>query len=158
MTISMRFALTVRGRFTPEEDVRARMKEVRAALDREGLDGAVYMMCDGIELIGEHEHDFVDQLLAYIVDGLDDIVQGKPFVTGFPDQPLQLGIRTTREVITVTVDHKKAVAPRREFLRELYGLCRRFFDLMLVLYPSGWDEPYVKKLQELSQKHPDVFA
>ncbi len=154
----MRFALNVGNSFVPEEELKSQANQIVTSLDRRNLDGALYVTCNGIEVIGESEHDLIDQLLCYIVNDIDAIFRGEEFKTYFPDQPLPLTINTKRDNIFITVGHKRAMAPRRVFLRELYHLCRRFFELMLILFPSGWDESYLKALKALPPRYPDILG
>jgi hypothetical protein len=157
-TIQMRFSLKIGGAFLSEEAVHARARETRAPLDQGPLLGALHVTCKGVDVLGEAECDEIVDLFSYIVNGIDAIFRGEPFSTYFPDMPIQLTIVTRHDLVFISVGKRRAAAPRGEFLRELYDVCRRFFELMLVLFPSGWDEPYLKKVKALRDQYPEFLA
>lgn len=156
--VAMDFSFKAGEKFLREGDNRADVKAALRSSSKNGVEGAIYLTCDGIEIMGEQECDLVDHLFAYVADGLDAMLRGEEFTTFFPDQPLRLSISTKRDSIVVVVGQKRAVVPRDEFLRELYQLCRRFYELMLFLFPSGADEPYLKALKLMPSSYPLILS
>ncbi len=152
------FSFKVGDRFLREKDIRADVKAARRSSSKNGIDGAIYLTCDGVEIMGEREWDLVNHLFAYLIDGLDAMLRGEEFNTSFPDQPLRLKITTKRDVIVVVVGERRAVVPRHDFLRELYQACRRFYELMLFLFPSGADEHYLKSLKLMPARYPLILS
>jgi hypothetical protein len=155
--VAMDFAFKAGNRFLREKDIRADVKAALRSSSKNGIDGAIYWACDGVEIMGEHECDLVDHLFAYVTDGLDTMLRGEEFTTFFPDQPLRLSVTTKRDSVVVLVGEKRAVAPRDEFLTELHQLCLRFYELMLFLFPSGGDEAYVKALKLMPTRYPLIL-
>jgi hypothetical protein len=72
--------------------------------------------------------------------------------------PLQLSITPLHDFVLFSVGDRKSKAHRIEFLQELYGVCRRFYELMSRVFPSGWDAPNLKKLVELPARYPEVLG
>lgn len=56
------------------------------------LNGALCLSIHGEPIITELEWDVLDQLWAYVVDGLKKLDQESTWSTFFPDQPIQLSI------------------------------------------------------------------
>ena len=156
--VEMDFAFKTGNNFVREKAIRADVKAALRSSTKSGIEGALYLACDGIEIMGEQEWDFLDQLFAYLTDGLDTMLRGEDFATFFPDQPLRLSITTKRDVVVVIVGEKRAIVPCDEFLRELHHLCLRFYELMLFLFPSGADEPYLKALRQMPKRYPLILS
>ena len=156
--VAMDFAFKAGNKFLREKDIRAEVKAALRSSSKNGIEGAIYWRCDGVEIMGEQECDLVDHLFAYVTDGLDAMLRGEEFATFFPDQPLRLSITTKRDVVVVIVGEKRAIVPCDEFLRELHHLCLRFYELMLFLFPSGADEPYLKALRLMPTRYPLILS
>ena len=156
--VAMDFSFKTQNRFLREKDIRADVKAALRSSSKNGIEGAIYWSCDGVEIMGEQECDLVDHLFAYVTDGLDAMLRGEEFATFFPDQPLRLSITTRRDSIVVIVGGKRAIVPCDEFLRELHRLCIRFYELMLFLFPSGADEPYLKALRLMPTRYPRILS
>ena len=58
--------------------------------DPDYIEGAIELTVNGVVLIDKSMWDLVDQLWAYIINGLIDVNEGKEFKTSFPDQPIEL--------------------------------------------------------------------
>jgi hypothetical protein len=150
----MAFSLKIGDAFIREEQLRSMVSGLARKLDQDNLEGALYFTVDGREILGEQEWDVIDSLLAYIINDIEAAIGGKEFTTYFPDQPLELKIKTVHDKVTISVNNKKAVVDREDFFRVLYSLCKRFFDLMMAVYPSGWYAPYETRLKKLLLQHP----
>ncbi len=58
--------------------------------DKNYIEGAIVCSINGRELFQLRHYDLIDQLWAYIVDGLNKLQEGKTYDVFFPDQPLRL--------------------------------------------------------------------
>lgn len=58
--------------------------------NKDYIEGAIVCSISGRELFQLKHYDLIDQLWAYIVDGLSKLRDGKDFDVFFPDQPLRL--------------------------------------------------------------------
>ena len=58
--------------------------------DEDYIEGAIELKVNGVMLIDSSMWDYVDQLWAYLVEGVVAIKNGKTFSTYFPDQPIRI--------------------------------------------------------------------
>lgn len=80
------------------------------------IEGAIVLKINNCEIIGLEQWDLVDQLWAYLLDGIERIDSGREFKTFFPDQPLLLEIKKiNQELVIITVGKVKTVVPYDEF-------------------------------------------
>ena len=81
--------------------------------DEYHIDGAIDLVINGKRLLGFEDWDLVDQLWAYLIDGLFSVFEsGKPFQTFFPDQPLKLQISraTVSRLVFSVGDHSENIS------------------------------------------------
>ncbi|MCE3607862.1 hypothetical protein LXA47_30305 [Massilia sp. P8910] len=61
--------------------------------DPKYVKGAIILTLDGKIILDESLWDDVNWFWPYIANGLPDILEGKDFQTGFPDQPITFSIK-----------------------------------------------------------------
>jgi hypothetical protein len=104
--------------------------------DEDYIEGAIELSINGRSLLTREDWDCVDQLWAYLVDGLASIQIGKPFKTYFPDQPIEVSftpeVRSERVKVQVTINKNRvdASAGLSVFIMEMAREARRFFERM----------------------------
>lgn len=150
MELRMTFSLKVGPNFVSEEKLLTMKKDLPKFLNRNYLEGAIYIEWNGELLMGEEKHDYIDQLLCYILNDIDQILTGVPFVTYFPDQPLELELKPHNALLLVRIGEKQADIPLETFFQAFYGLCLRFFTLLKQIYPSA-NQSYSKYMHILSE-------
>jgi len=84
VTVECRSYLLIDNEFVPIETVKSRPHDIQY------IEGAIELSVNGVRMIDRSVCDLVDQLWAYIVNGLDNLSQGRAHHCHFPDQPLQL--------------------------------------------------------------------
>lgn len=110
------------------------------APDESYIEGAVELVIDDLLLLGTAEHDYVDQLWAYLADGLAAVAAGRAFSTYLPDQPVEVSVVPfgSRVTVTVMVDGmRRASVDRREFLDAMVHAARTFFGRMCEIAPGN---------------------
>jgi hypothetical protein len=116
------------------------------------IDGAIEWKVGSEEIISLEHWDLVDQLWAYIINGLDHLTHSKDFETTFPDQPLRLRFRRRSSYsIEVTVGDTMRVVPADEFFAALHEGARHFFAEMIRLVPkkrAAWEHE-IRRIDEL---------
>jgi len=120
--------------------------------DSDYLEGAIVCTIDGRGLLGLEHWDLVDQLWAYIVNGLIVLDQENHFTCCFPDQALRLRFdKIGQDLVRVTVgdeSHEVESAALRSVLKQ--G-AMDFFSVMKAVHPAAsetWDE-YLSKANTL---------
>lgn len=113
------------------------------------IEGAIDLVINGTRLLGFEDWDLVDQLWAYLLDGLFSVFQsGKPFEIFFPDQPLKLQLsRATEHRINFSVGNHSANVSATSLLFVLAQGGQDFIKEIRRLAPSSsasWN-PYVDK-------------
>jgi hypothetical protein len=111
--------------------------------DPDYIEGAIVWEIDHQSLLTSRHWDLVDQLWAYIADGVDKLRHGLEFETYFPDQPLLLRFkRLNRHSIEVTIGRDRFVVHEAPFFASLTDGGSHFFSQMLKLLPqfeSTWN-------------------
>ncbi|MEJ7596461.1 MAG: hypothetical protein WKG01_01020 [Kofleriaceae bacterium] len=82
--------------------------------DEDYIEGAIELTIDYKPLLTTAQVDYVDQLWAYLITGMaEEVAQGKPFSTLFPDCPIEVALRPEleRQQIVVGVDLKQKRGP-----------------------------------------------
>ncbi|MCA8272687.1 hypothetical protein LGN17_09190 [Burkholderia sp. AU30280] len=101
--------------------------------DSDYIEGAIELCVNGVVIIDKTMWDCVDQLWAYLAEGVVCIAKGDGFKTYFPDQPIEIsfGIQGGKVIVAVTVyETVKVVVDRSEFVSEMKRLAVEFFEGM----------------------------
>lgn len=107
------------------------------------IEGAVCLDVNGTQVLTLEMWDLIDQLWAYVVQGLEEIQQQNAWRTYFPDQPLELSFKTDarRQIITIEVNPDtgsiKASAQYDEFFSLMGDEARNFFLKMKQIAPAN---------------------
>jgi hypothetical protein len=129
------FLRSVDGSFVRLEDC------VRPLPDSEYVEGAIELTVDGVEIMGLHEWDYVDQLWSYIVDMMHDLRASGRAVTFFPDQPIELSFEKTGQRVLVSCragdEVRRASVPAEELPDALRAEAQRFFTALSALIPEN---------------------
>ncbi|WP_175857546.1 hypothetical protein [Burkholderia anthina] len=99
--------------------------------DPDYIEGAIELSVDGVVLLDRSMWDCVDQLWAYLTEGLVCISRGEGFKTYFPDQPIEIkfAVHGSSVVFSVTVNETvKVVVDRFEFISEMKRFAIEFFE------------------------------
>lgn len=97
------------------------------------IEGAIELCVNGVVVLDKTMWDCVDQLWAYLVEGVMCIARGEGFKTYFPDQPIEMsfGVQGGDVVVAVTVHETvKVIVDRSEFVSEMRRLAVEFFECM----------------------------
>ena len=151
MAIEVNTYLVTGGAYLPLADVR------EPIADPDYIEGAIELTIDGRAIITRAEWDLVDQLWAYLIDGVVEVASGRSFSTGFPDQAVKLRFTVNPEDDTVTVEvhyprmgrDARATLPRREFVGAMASAAEPVFIRLIELAP-GNREGYERVLQQLA--------
>jgi hypothetical protein len=105
------------------------------------VEGAIELVVDGIEVIGQAEWDLVDQLWAYIADMLKQLREKNEVRTGFPDAARDLVIRRTSPgrvlVACESSNPRQAPAVEADLVRALAEAGIAFFEKVSKLLPEN---------------------
>nr|WP_175799877.1 hypothetical protein [Burkholderia anthina] len=99
--------------------------------DPDYIEGAIELSVDGVVLLDRSMWDCVDQLWAYLTEGLMCISRGEGFETYFPDQPIEIkfAVHGNSVIFSVTVSEAvKVVVDRFEFISEMRRFAIEFFE------------------------------
>lgn len=111
--------------------------------DVDYVEGALHISVNGIDLLTTDEWDYIDQLWAYMVDGMLEVNKGNSFEFYFPDQPIQVSfLLQGREKVLVTVfvnEKKSALISLVEFNQCFKKSAQDFFRKMIELLPEHKD-------------------
>ncbi len=101
------------------------------------INGAIICRINNQKLFNETHWDLVDQLWAYILQGLESLQSDTDFSIYFPDQPLQLSFCLLNpKVVEVILGNKQFRFERTIFFRTLALGAENFFLRMKVLLPN----------------------
>lgn len=134
MNYAIRSLIKIGTHFVPVEDVTPK------TVDADYVEGAIAWSVGDVHLLSETHWDLVDQLWAYMIDGVVELHESGTFETYFPDQPLRLGfIRRGANRIEVVIGEKKHIVDRELFLASLVDGGKHFFTKMQELVPNRKD-------------------
>ncbi|GAB5406231.1 MAG: hypothetical protein Aurels2KO_44620 [Aureliella sp.] len=132
------------------DDFRGKLK------DEHNIVGWIELRDGENQILGREHWDLVDQLWAYIIDGLVTIDEGADkWKSYFPDQPLLIELsRTSRSTLCVTIGGQSFTVNYRKIKNELARVGLDFFERMSVLVPASsdvWDQ-YIEKCRSLTSE------
>lgn len=108
--------------------------------DTEYVEGAIECSLDGQNIFTTAEWDLVDQLWAYIIDGLKEAKLGRQYDGYFPDQPLRLAfIPIGPDQVQVVVGRRVYSVRLRRLLVTMQAGAIEFFDKMRALNKAADD-------------------
>lgn len=100
-------------------------------LDEDYIEGAIELTVNRKPILIREQVDYVDQLWAYLITGLEEISEGRDFSTCYPDMPVEITLRPTGKIVTIKVDRKKSVSeatlPLAEFRPAMIAAATAFF-------------------------------
>jgi hypothetical protein len=88
-------------------------------LDEDYIEGAIELTVNRKPILLREQVDYVDQLWAYLITGLEEISEGRDFSTYYPDMPVEIVLRPSNKLVTIRVDRKKSVSEATLPLAEL---------------------------------------
>jgi len=110
--------------------------------DPDYIEGAIELTINHKPILRREMVDYVDQLWAYLVDGLGEVVAGRECATGYPDMPIDIVLRPQGKLVNVAVSsesHKwdaDADASVTELVSSLVPAGTLFFERLRRLVPS----------------------
>jgi hypothetical protein len=119
--------------------------------DPRHIDGAIVLVVDGVAIIGQEQWDLIDQLWIYIVNGLEQVVNGKTYQSSFPDSATELSLQpiTTTHQIKMTVGDKSITHNSQELGNALLdGATHCLSELSRIM---GKPDAYRDELERISQ-------
>src|SRR5579872_1274763 len=75
-------------------------------VDPDYIEGAIDLTIDHKPILRRELVDYVDQLWAYLVDGLGEVVAGREFSTGYPDMPIDIVLLPQGSNVNISVRSK----------------------------------------------------
>jgi hypothetical protein len=127
--------LKVADTLVPVEDFRG------PVLDEDYIEGSIELSVEHIDLLTRDMVDYIDQLWAYLIRGLGEVVAGTEFSTFYPDMPLQVMLRPQGRDVTIIVDPPKlnhvASVPIASLVAAMVPAGTRFFERLRQYAPSN---------------------
>jgi hypothetical protein len=142
--------LEVKGALVPAAAAGAPIEDV------EYIRGAIDCTVNGHQLLTVQMVDLVDQLWAYLADGMTKANEGKAFSCYFPDQPIKFELEPlSGGLLRVTVkarQERTATVAKREFLSAMARAGRSFYGHLVSLIPSerATYTPYMEQLEAVA--------
>ena len=106
------------------------------------IEGFIELTVNGVKLIDNSMHDYIDDLWSYFSEGLASIYKGEDFKTYFPDQPIEVKFEKCRnnKHILLTVNCHEEISVeigKKEFFRVMKLHAEMFFDKLKQIAPSS---------------------
>ena len=104
------------------------------------INGAITISINGNEFMTFELWDLVDQLWAYIAEGIASISRNKEFETYFPDQPIKLSfIPLNKYAVKLTLDRSgttiESIVNKQLFIKSASEAGMLFFSSLKQLLP-----------------------
>lgn len=111
--------------------------------DSEYIEGAIELTINGVELINVDMWDYIDQLWAYIVNGLLEVSNGNDFKTYFPDQPIEMSFECLYgDIIKLTLmcnEETSVVVSKKSLINAIKEHLYQFFNVLSIKAPINAD-------------------
>lgn len=106
-----------------------KLNNISNLLDFNYLNGAIYLEYSGSVLMDYRMWDLVDQLWAYFLNLIEEVLEKKKGSFYFPDQPLKVEMKeVSYEWILFRVGQDSSITlPKNDFLHSLVHGAERFF-------------------------------
>ena len=144
--------------FFVDIDNMAEVSRIKDSLDLDYLEGVLYMEYNGHIMMGFTLFDSVDQLWAYLLNMIEELLKSKKAKTYFPDQPIEviMEVVSDQDLIFSLDVHtvSKWKLPTYEFLKALLLGAKDFFEKMILLLGKD-GETYLhdlRRVRELEKK------
>jgi hypothetical protein len=122
------------------------LKEIYENLDFQYLNGAICLKYYGESMLDMRYWDLVDQLWAYVMNLIEEVLQKGEGSVYFPDQPVKIILRpTTKELLLFSIEGSEVtnyVLPKNDFLIALVQGAEQFFTCMTDTFSSDCDYSY----------------
>lgn len=106
--------------------------------DKDYIEGAIVCIISGRTLFQLKHYDLIDQLWAYIVEGLSKLRDGKDYDAFFPDQPLRIRFKLISPCcVEVSVGDETNRVDYDNFRSTLKNGAVEFFTKMKEVYPEA---------------------
>ena len=126
--------------------------------DIDYIEGAIILKINSVTILSLETWDYIDQLWAYIINGLETIMLKENYFTYFPDQAIGFSLETKgKDLVKVSIDYdngRSAVISKNDFILCICEEGRKFFNKMLNLVPSyksSWVE-YIDKINKIEKQ------
>lgn len=90
-------------------------------LDEDYFEGALELSIENKPLLTREQVDYPDQLWAYLIEGLEQLVAGREFSTYYPDMPVKIVLRPQGEHVTIGVDTRNRIVEASVLIGDLFG-------------------------------------
>ncbi|CAM4490392.1 hypothetical protein [Paenibacillus tarimensis] len=133
------------------------LNAIHKDLDFHYLNGAICLKYYGDSILDMRYWDLVDQLWAYIMNLIDDVLQKGEGSLYFPDQPVKITLRqTSKELMLFSVEGSEIttfVLPKNDFLIALVHGADQFFTYMTNTFGSDCEYSYeLGRIDRLKQE------
>jgi hypothetical protein len=122
--------------------------------DSDYVEGAIELTINGVELVNKSMWDYVDQLWAYIIQGVNSLTKGEKFSTYFPDQPIELVFNPLNDYNVEVIVHcggtKRVVISKRELIDALRVSGKNFLLHLSNIAPENKDT-YAEMIKAVSR-------
>jgi len=128
------------------------MKSALQQLDLNYLNGAIIMEVHANSIMNFNHWDLVDQLWAYLINTVEELLKNNEGSTFFPEQPIKFKLKTiASNSILVTIDDGKEtnqLVDKRAFLSKLLTSAERFYSLLNFYFSENVD--YKSELNQIN--------
>lgn len=131
---------------------KSRIKNALQQIDLNYLNGAIIIEINNNLLMGFNHWDLIDQLWAYLINTVEEVLINNESSTFFPDQPIKFTLKTiSSHSILVTIDDGKETSQlvdKRTFLSKLLTSAERFYSLLNFYFNGNVD--YKSELYQIN--------
>lgn len=104
-------------------------------LDRDYLDGVLYMKFNGETIMDFTFWDDILDLWHYFINSLEELIIQNESSFSFPSQPLPVSIKIVKDRIRLVIDDKSINMKAEQFLEVMLQEAIIFFTALMSLFP-----------------------
>ncbi|HDJ1442397.1 TPA: hypothetical protein PPN70_004868 [Serratia rubidaea] len=119
------------------------------------IEGALELTINNVNLINLEMWDYIDQLWAYLSEGLDAISKNNEFNTYFPDQPIEVKLKPIKDNVLISVKCNSKVTTltnKDEFVSAMSKHALDFFERLSTIKGIEKDH-YKHEIENLKKIH-----
>ncbi len=118
------------------------------------IDGYICINYNEQEILSERQWDLVDQLWAYLLNMVEELLDQKYAESSFPDQPLKISFIDQRDHILFELygGKKKWLLPKKQFFNELLDAAEKFFIQIGQIFLQTDYTPELAQINKLRQR------
>lgn len=130
-----------------------KIDQIIHGLDLNYIEGAILIKYYDQVLMDFQYWDLIDQLWAYFINLISEVILKGEAETYFPDQPTKMSLRSVSDsIVLFGLQDKRWTLPKNEFFNTLLNEANYFFETMHQHNMEGKFEFEIQRIQKIKKQ------